>query len=107
MPALTVTRDAGTTRVRRSGDERILFDGAGAQLAFGDLDLDGLPEIVSSTDVADDVLRIQTLADDGTLRERLKVPAPAGVRALAVCPPEENGAQALVAIVGGEVWLVR
>ena len=105
--ALTVTRDAGTTRVRRSGDERILFDGAGAQLAFGDLDLDGQPEIISSADVADDVLRIQTLGDDGTLRERLKVPAPAGVRALAVCPPEENGAQALVAIVGAEVWLVR
>jgi hypothetical protein len=71
------------------------------------MDLDGLPEIVSSADTTDDALRIQTLADDGTLRERLKVAAPAGVRALAICPPEENGAQALVAIVGTEVWLVR
>ena len=105
--ALAVTREAGTTRVRKAGDERVLFEGAGAQLAFGDLDLDGQPEIVSSADATDDVLRIQTLADDGTLRDRLKVAAPAGVRALAICPPEENGAQALVAIVGAEVWLVR
>jgi hypothetical protein len=104
---MSVTREAGTTRVRKSGDERILFEGAGAQLAFGDLDLDGQPEIVSSADATDDTLRIQTLADDGTLRERLKVAAPAGVRALAICPPEESGAQALIAIVGAEVWLVR
>ena len=107
VSALSVMREAGTTRVRKAGDERILFEGAGAQLAFGDMDLDGLPEIVSSADATDDTLRIQTLADDGTLRERLKVAAPAGVRALAICPPEENGAQALVAIVGTEVWLVR
>lgn len=107
VSALSVTREAGTTRVRRGGDERILFEGAGAQLAFGDLDLDGQPEIVSSADANDDALRIQTLADDGTLRERLKVAAPAGVRAVAICPPEENGAQALVAVVGTEVWLVR
>lgn len=104
---LSVTREAGTTRVRNGADDRVLVDGAGAQLALGDLDLDGQPELVSSLDAGDDALRIQTLAADGTLRERLRVGAPAGVRALAICPPEENGAPTLVAIVGAEVWLVR
>ena len=40
-------------------------------------------------------------------RPRLHLPAPGGVRALCVCPPEQGGTPALVAVVGNEVWIVR
>ena len=48
-----------------------------AQLAVGDLDDDGLPEIVSSAPSLErkaDQLVVRTLSDNGQLRERLRVP---------------------------------
>ncbi|MDB4993096.1 MAG: hypothetical protein JWM74_528 [Myxococcaceae bacterium] len=88
------------------GDDIHVLEGAGAQLAVGDLDLDGEPEIVTSLDGADDAVQIHSVGA-GEPRLRRKIPAPAGVRALAVCPPEERGVPALVAVVGPEIWLVR
>ncbi|HXN31941.1 MAG TPA: FG-GAP repeat protein, partial [Polyangiaceae bacterium] len=80
----------------------------GAQLAVGDLDQDGTPEIAVSADALDDAVDIWTWPSEGAaLRPRLHLAAPAGVRALAVCPPEEHGVPVLVAVVGNEVWLVR
>jgi hypothetical protein len=80
----------------------------GAQLAVCDLDQDGTPEIAVSADGPDDAVDIWTWpSDSASLRARLHLPAPAGVRALAVCPPEEHGEPVLVAVVGSEVWLVR
>lgn len=102
-----IVRDLGTTKVRRFGEDKVLFDGAGAQLALGDLDQDGVPEAVASLDSADDAVRIVSLLDDGTVRERRRIAVPTGVRALAVCPPEEKGIPALAAVTGTEVWLVR
>jgi hypothetical protein len=82
-------------------------DGVGAQVAIGDLDLDGTPEIVTTSEGADDVLAVTTWNTKGTLLPRLRVPAKDGVRAVAVCPPEDKGVPAVVAVVGSEVWLVR
>lgn len=104
---LVVVRDIGTTKVRRLGEDKVLFEGAGAQLAMGDLDMDGIPEIVTSLDGSDDAVRIVSASDDGAVRERRRFSAPNGVRALAMCPPEEKGIPALVAVTGNEVWLVR
>lgn len=81
-------------------------DSAGAELALADLDLDGVPEIVSSADGEDDAITISSWRPSG-LVQRLKLPAKEGVRAVAACPPEERGLPALVAVVGSEVWLVR
>jgi hypothetical protein len=83
------------------------IDGVGAQLALGDLDLDGVPEIVTTSEGADDVLAITTWNAKGTLMPRVRLPAKEGVRAVAVCPPEDKGVPAVVAVVGSEVWLVR
>jgi hypothetical protein len=83
------------------------IDGVGAQVALGDLDLDGVPEIVTTNEAADDVLAITTWNAKGTLMPRLRLPAKEGVRAIAVCPPEDNGVPAVVAVVGSEVWIVR
>ena len=41
------------------------------------------------------------------LRPRFRVAAPGGVRALAICPPEDRDAPFVAAVVGSEVWLVR
>lgn len=82
------------------------LDGAGAQIALGDLDLDGAPDVVSSAAGSDDVLSVHSLVG-GELKPRLKVAAPGTIRAVCTCPPEERGLPAAVAVVGDEVWLVR
>ncbi len=91
----------------RLGDRTASIDGAGAQIAVADLDQDGAPEIVASAADGEDAITIWSWTGAGDPRVRLKIPAPNGVRALGVCPPEERGAPALVAVVGGEVWIVR
>lgn len=105
-------RDVVTARgsdgklVVRLGSASRSFDEVGAQVAVGDLDQDGIPEIVTTRDGSDDAIQIWSY--DGTqTRERKKIPAEDGVSALAICPPEANGVPALVAVVGSEVWLVR
>jgi hypothetical protein len=93
----------------------------GAQLAAGDLDQDGSPEIVTTNDGEADAVNVLTWTSAksgpssasgpngaaGQLVPRLHLPAPAGVRALAMCPAEQGGEPALLAVVGDEVWLVR
>jgi len=98
----------GKLRVKIGDQEGRPIDGAGAQVAIGDLDQDGAPDVATSLDAppADDAVQIVTYAGDGP-RARKKIPAPGGVRALAVCPPEDRGAPALIAVVGAEVWVVR
>jgi len=94
----------------RSGDAppRVLDGPYGAQLAVADLDQDGAPEIATTADGPEDAIDVVTVASPSEdPRPRLHLPAPAGVRALAVCPPEENGEPVLVAVVGDELWLVR
>ncbi len=153
---VAVREPSGRLRLK-AGDTLGLAEGTfGAQLAVGDLDQDGVPEIATSADVpsggaqgarADDAVDIATWswaspvsgsvpgvasapggpsasaapgssvppgASDGPgtpvgadLRSRLHLAAPGGVRALAMCPPGDHGAPALVAVVGGEVWIVR
>jgi hypothetical protein len=80
----------------------------GAQLAVCDLDQDGVPEIAASAEGPEDSVDVFSVAPDtSSLRGRLHLVAPGGVRALSVCPPEEHGEPVLVAVVGNEVWLVR
>jgi hypothetical protein len=103
----------GKLRIRRQdlGVARPIeasLDGAGAQLALADLDLDGTPEVVTTSDGAgpDDLVLVSSFAK-GVLTPRLRFPAKESVRAIGICPPEEKGVPAVVAIVGNEVWLVR
>jgi hypothetical protein len=93
----------------RTGDVQAAPDGTyGAQLAVVDLDQDGVPDVATTVDGADDAVNVFSWAGTGPeLRGRLHLAAPAGVRALTACPPEEHGAPILVAVVGNEVWLVR
>ena len=97
---------AGKLRVRL-GEASLVMDGAGAQIALADLDQDGELEVITSAPSGDDAITVSSWDGAGEPRARLRIPAPAGVRALAVCPPEEHGAPALIGVVGGEVWIVR
>ena len=105
---VAVREPSGKLRLE-AGDTQVAPDGVyGAQLAVLDFDQDGVPEVATSVDGPDDALNLWTWAGPGPeLRGRLHLAAPGGVRALAACPPEEHGQPVLVAVVGGEVWLVR
>ena len=80
----------------------------GAQLAVGDLDQDGVPDVATTVDGPDDAVNVFSWTPGATdLRGRLHLAAPGAVRALAMCPAESNGEPALVAVVGSELWIVR
>ncbi len=100
------SRDPDGKLVVSLGNATRSFDDVGAQIAIGDLDQDGVPEIVTTKNSTDDAIDVWSF-DGTTTRERKKIPAPDGVSALAICPPEVNGIPALVAVVGSEVWIVR
>lgn len=105
---LAVREPGGKLRLRRSDlAKEATLDGAGAQLAVADLDLDGTAEIAVTGDLAEgDTITVYSWRSSG-LVQRLKLVTKEPVRALAACPPEERGTPGLVAIVGSELWLVR
>lgn len=98
---------------------------AGAQVAVADLDGDGDPEIISTLDPlpapapgtsalrADplpteaDALIVNSWHAGSPLKERLRVPVPTGVRAVAACPPDSLGPSAILLATPGELWVVR
>lgn len=81
----------------------------GAQLALGDADSDGRPELAFSSDTlesAKDRLTLATLAS-GKLTPRFTLPAPA-IGAIAICSRREGpGMAPLVVATGDELWLIR
>lgn len=81
----------------------------GAQLAMGDADSDGNPELAYSADTLDpshDRLTLVTL-QGGKPTPRFELPAP-GISAVAICSRREGpGMAMLVLAVGDELWLVR
>lgn len=105
---LVAREPGGKLRLKRSDlAKETTLDGAGAQLAVADLDLDGTAEIAVTGDLAEgDTITVYSWRTNG-LVPRLKLATKEPVRALAACPPEERGAPGLVAIVGSELWLVR
>jgi hypothetical protein len=96
--------------VRDDAGRSARLEGAGAQLAVGDLDGDGQPEILSSGDTLDDTadaLVVHTFQDDAKLLERFRMAVPTGVRALAVCPAEGAGLASILVATPGELWVIR
>ncbi|MCA9639486.1 MAG: hypothetical protein KC492_02300 [Myxococcales bacterium] len=82
----------------------------GAQLAMGDLDGDGAPELVASTPTmqpADDALIVYSWKEPAAPAERLRIAAPGGVSAITTCPAEDAARSYLVAAVADELWLIR
>ena len=105
-PVVAAREMSGKLRLRLGDTITRVLENVGAQVTVGDLDQDGVAEIVTTADAGDDFISVVSWSG-GEPRARVKLAAPAGVRALAICPAEERGAPALVAVVGAEVWIVR
>ncbi|WP_437277108.1 hypothetical protein WME90_38595 [Sorangium sp. So ce375] len=114
--AVWATRERGAVELRDSGGRRKVVGSAGAQLAVGDLDQDGEPELLASLDVLDPLedavvvwswRRREGDAARAAPEEILRLPAPAGVRALAVCPPDGAGRAPFAVATADEIWVVR
>lgn len=94
-------------------DEGHVFKGTtvGAQLAVGDLDQDGNPEILSSSDVVfpkPDAVAVRTWDRKlNVLRDALTFPVAAGVHALAICPPESAARPAFVIATVDDLAVMR
>jgi hypothetical protein len=109
---LRVARAVGSdsARILDSLYPEVSVPNVGAQLAVGDLDEDGLPEIVSSSPSLDrhaDQLVVRTLSDNGQLRERLRVSVPSGIDALAICPGDGRAMAPLALATGDGIWVIR
>jgi hypothetical protein len=75
-----------------------------------DIDHDGAPEIVASTDTLDpraDAMIVFTWNGQNTLTERYRLPVPSGVQALAVCPSVDGGLRPIALATTRAVWIIR
>ena len=82
----------------------------GAQIALADVDLDGDPDLVASKDVLNpnnDALVIRSWRENGTMDKRVELPVPAGIAALAVCPPDGPGPRTIALATSKELWVLR
>jgi len=112
---LATRDDRGVLTLRDDAGHAANFEGAGAQLAVGDLDQDGDPEILSGLDVpsaAADAVVVRSWprgasGEAGKPREIFRLPAAAGVHALAVCPPDGPLRAPFVVGTADEIWVVR
>ncbi len=89
-------RESGVVELRDSDGHFAKIPAAGAQLAVGDLDQDGTPEILTSLDVErgkpDAVVVFSWERNKGgPPKEKLRIPIASGVHALAVCPASGTG----------------
>ncbi len=90
------------------GTREVRLEHAGAALALADMDGDGAPELVTSLDTADpsaDALVVHSWLGTG-LVERLRVPVPTGVRALAICPARAASMAPVVVASSGALWIL-
>lgn len=93
-----------------SGRAALELGAVGAQLALGDVDQDGAPEIVTSLDVLSpqhDAVVVRSILGPAKIAERYRLPVPKGVDALAVCPADGLGRAPIVVAAGDELWVIR
>lgn len=107
------SRDArGVVTLRDEAGHQAVVEGVGAQLALGDLDQDGEPELVSALDalgaeVDAVVVRSWSREKPSRMKEAYRLPAAAGVTALGICPPDDAFRAPLVVATTDEIWVVR
>ena len=90
--AVFAGREDGVLEVFDDAGHKVTGPHVGAQLAVGDLDQDGSPEVLTSLDVpggvTDAVVVYTWSRTTNKLKEVSRMPIAVGVRALAVCAPE-------------------
>jgi hypothetical protein len=110
-------RERGALELRDDAGHKAGFESVGAQIAVGDLDQDGEPEILTSLDTAnplEDAVVVRSWnravppsSSAPRLKEILRIPAAAGVHAIAVCPPDGPGVTPFAVATADEIWVVR
>ena len=110
VPNAQLGRDLASSRLSGARPELSpATNRVGAQLAMGDADSDGNPELAYSSDTLDgakDRLTLVTLQGN-RLTPRFELPAPS-ISALAICSQREGpGMAMLVLATGDELWLLR
>lgn len=105
-------REDGAVEIRDDAGGFARLSSAGAQLAVGDIDQDGKPEIITSLDVDrpnPDAVVVYTWDRSSKTppKEQLKIPMAAGVHALGVCPPSGAGRTPFVFVTIDEIVVAR
>lgn len=96
--------------VTDSLEHRLTLENVGAQVAVGDLDGDGMAELVTTRatlKAEQDAVDVRTWTATGSVIQRYALPVPEGVTALAVCPPENLGLAPLAIATATEIWIVQ
>ena len=107
---LALLRSKGAAYLREPNGKETMLGRVGAQLAVGDLDQDGAPEVATTMDVLSrryDALAVRTLLQSGTVKPRYRLRVPSGIDALAMCPPDGPGRAPLVLATGKQLWVFR
>jgi hypothetical protein len=79
----------------------------GVEIAVGDLDQDGSPEIVTTSESGDAIDILTMTGASGAPESPIHLPSSDPVRAFAMCPAGEHGAPALAAVTEHDVWILR
>ena len=104
-------REDGAVEIFDDAGHATKITTAGAQLAVGDIDQDGKPEIFTSLDVergTTDAVVVYTW--DRTKAppvEKIRMPLAAGVQAFAVCPPDSAGRAPFLVATAAEIIVAR
>ncbi len=102
-------RELGSDKLRLASGELSALGRVGAQLAMGDADGDGVPELAYSADVLEPGRdRLSLVSLNGAKPSRRFELAVPSISALTICAQREGPGMAPLALVtGDELWLIR
>ncbi len=104
-------REDGGLEVFDDAGHHVTIPHVGAQLAVGDIDQDGVPEIFTSLDVASGLVDALVVYSwprtEAKAHEIVRMPLAAGVHAIATCPPESAKRAPFLVATSDEIVVLR